>query len=94
MSHLFYGFTKGALTSKTIAAIQRCDTLDANNQDVLAFFFPPRAMVPFSQSEYLGHIRLAKRHVTDIKQMAAVLRQGEEKAAVVRTILRGLRPLE
>jgi hypothetical protein len=36
--HILYGFTKGALASRTLAAIHRGDTLDVYHRDVLAFF--------------------------------------------------------
>jgi hypothetical protein len=94
---VFYGFTKGALASKTIAAIHRGDTLDAYHHDVLAFFIPPRAMLPLLQSEYFRPQRPGEPlsvYVANIKEMAAVLRQDADEAAVVRTILDGLNPRE
>jgi hypothetical protein len=94
---VFCRFTKGALASKTIAAVHRGDTLDAYHHDVLAFFIPPRAILPLLQSEYFRPQRPGEplsMYVADIKEMAAVLRQNVDEAAVVRTIVDGLRPRE
>jgi hypothetical protein len=89
---VFYGFTKGPIAQKTIAAIHRGDTLDAYH-DVLAFSHSYTSMLPLSQSEFLrpqGLSILLSMYVADIKEMAAVLCQDVDKAAMVRTILDGL----
>ena len=93
----FYGFTKGALASKTFDAIRRGDTLQAYHESILEFFIPTRAMLPLISSHYLRAQRANEplaAYITDIKEIAAVLRQDADEAAVVRNILDGLHPRE
>jgi hypothetical protein len=78
--HILYGFTIGALASRTLAAIHRGDTLDVYHRDV--FFFPPRVMTPLLLSEYFRPQRPGESlsaYVTDIREMAGVLRQDEDE---------------
>jgi hypothetical protein len=94
---ILYGFTKGALASRTLAAIHRGDTLDVYHCDVLAFFLPPRVMNPLLLSEYFRPQRPGESlsaYVTDIREMAVVLRQDEDERSVVRVIIEGLHPRE
>jgi hypothetical protein len=95
--HILYGFTKGALASRTLAAIHRGDTLDVYHRDVLAFFIPPRVMTPLLLFEYFRHQRPGESlaaYVTDIREMAVVLRQDEDERSVVQVIIEGLHPRE
>jgi hypothetical protein len=90
-----YGYTKGLLASKTMAAIYRGDTLEAYHQDVLASFIPPRVMLPLSNSFYYRPQRSEDHlsdYIADIKEIAAVLDHDTDEAAVVSTILDGLHP--
>jgi hypothetical protein len=92
-----YGYTKGALASKTMVAIHRGDTLEAYHEEVLTFFIPPRTMLPLLNSEYYRAQKSDEPrsvYVSDIKEMAAALRQDSNEADVVRTILDGLHPHE
>jgi hypothetical protein len=73
------------------------DTLEANHEEALTFFIPPRTMLPLLNFEYYRAQRsdeLLSVYVSDIKEMAAVLRQDSNEADVVRTILDGLHPRE
>jgi hypothetical protein len=78
-----------------MAAIYRGDTLEAYYQDVLASFIPPRVMLPLLNSLYYRPQR-SDEHISgytaDIKEIAAVLHQDTDEAAVVSTILDGLHP--
>jgi hypothetical protein len=95
--HILYGSTKGALASRTLAAIQRGDTLDVYHRDVLASFIPSRAMTPLLLSEYFRPQRPGESlaaYVTDIREMAAVLGQDGDERSVVQVITEGLHPRE
>jgi hypothetical protein len=95
--HILYGFTKGALSYRTLAAIHRGDTLDVYHRDVLAFFIPSRVMTPLLLSEYFRPRRPGESlaaYVTDIREMAVVLRQDEDERSVVQVITEGLHPRE
>jgi hypothetical protein len=95
--HILCGFTKRALASRTLAAIHRGDTLDVYHRDVLAFFIPPRVMTPLLLSEYFRPQRPGESlaaYVTDIREMAVVLRQDEDERSVVQVITEGLHPRE
>jgi hypothetical protein len=66
----FTFFTKGALASRTLAAIHRGDTLDVYHRDVLAFFIPSRVMTPLLLSEYFRPQRTGESlaaYVSDIR---------------------------
>jgi hypothetical protein len=79
-----------ALDFRTVAAIHRSETLHSYHREVLAFFVPPRAMLPLLQSEYLASHRPSQplaTDITDVEETAAVLRQDADEAAVVRIIL-------
>jgi hypothetical protein len=92
---IFYGHTKGLLASKTMAAIYCGDTLEAYHQDVLAYFIPPRVMLPLLNSLYYRPQRSEEHlsdYIADIKEIAAVLHHDSDEAAVVSTILDGLHP--
>ena len=94
---VLFTFTKGALASKTIEAISRGDTLHAYHESILSFFIPRRSMLPLLNSEYLRAQKANEpisMYITDIKEMAAVLKQDANEAAVVRNILDGLHPQE
>jgi hypothetical protein len=95
--HILYGFTKGVLASRTLSAIHRGGTLDVYHRDVLAFFIPTRVMTPLLLAEYFRPQRSGESlaaYVTDIKEMAGVLRQDEDERSVVQVITEGLRPSE
>ena len=85
------------MASKTFDAIRRGDTLQAYHESILEFFIPTRAMLPLISSHYLRAQRANEplaAYITDIKEIAAVLRQDADEAAVVRNILDGLHPRE
>jgi hypothetical protein len=72
---IFYGYTKGALASKTMAAIHRGNMLEAYHEDVVTFFVPPRTMLPLLNSEYCRAQRSNEPlsvYVSDIKEMISM----------------------
>jgi hypothetical protein len=95
--HILYGFTKGALASRTLAAIHRGDALDVYHRDVLAFFISPRVMNPLLLADYFrpqSRGESLAAYVTDIREMAVMLRQDEDERSVVQVITEGLHPRE
>lgn len=94
---ILYGFAKGPLASKILAAIHSGDTLDAFHEHLLAFFILPRTMLPLLNVDYYRRQRKDEPlavYVADIKEIAAVFRQDIDQSAVVRNILDGLHPYQ
>jgi hypothetical protein len=94
---IVYGYTKGPLAAKTMVAVQRAYTLEAYHEDVLSSFIPPRLRLSLLNSLYYRPQRSDEHlsdYVTDIKEIAAVLRQDIDEAAIVSTILEGLDPCQ